>query len=83
MPASIVPQGLLFDTQGDLLISDVGANRIRAVLASAAADFRVAHADEFFREGRRGDHAPAEAHHIESGKRARFHHQRARPQIGW
>jgi uncharacterized protein (TIGR03437 family) len=30
----IIPQGLLFDAQGDLLISDVAANRIRAVLAA-------------------------------------------------
>jgi uncharacterized protein (TIGR03437 family) len=33
----IVPQGLLMDAQGDLLISDVAANRIRAVLAAPPA----------------------------------------------
>jgi uncharacterized protein (TIGR03437 family) len=30
----IVPRGLLFDSKGDLLISDTAANRIRAVLAA-------------------------------------------------
>jgi uncharacterized protein (TIGR03437 family) len=33
----IIPQGLLFDAKGDLLISDVAANRIRSVLAAPPA----------------------------------------------
>jgi trimeric autotransporter adhesin len=32
------PRGLLFDSKGDLLISDVSANRIRAILAALPAD---------------------------------------------
>jgi uncharacterized protein (TIGR03437 family) len=38
LAASIyTPRGLLFNAKGDLLISDVSANRIRAILASAPA----------------------------------------------
>jgi uncharacterized protein (TIGR03437 family) len=33
----VVPQGLLFDSSGDLLISDIAGNRIRSVLASPPA----------------------------------------------
>ena len=69
-----VPRGLLFDSHGNLLISDVAANRIREVLAAPPADHGGAQPNELFSAGRWRAHTAATDHHRWSGKRRRIHH---------